>query len=840
MTGIEIVVTIGALIVIAALAWFFFGPKEARSAELRGGVQEIEITVKGGYSPSLIRVRQGVPVRLVFDRQENSDCTSRVIFPDLRVSKSLAAFGKTAVEFVPDRGGEFGFVCGMNMIHGTLLVESAGTDGPASGAEETGPPAPSRDGTSEHDHDGHERAVAAAVGVGPMREVATPSRIEFALLGGGVNCPTCVRVIETRVGELAGVDRTQVNFGTERVTVEYDPDVVSEDEIAGAIESTGYHVERRAQPGTEATEDAEAAARRAEVRDLMRRVVVGAILTVPVLYAVMVGDFVSEDLVPGFLMERWVQLALIAPVMLYTGWPIHRTGWLTVLHRTADMNTLITVGTIAAFAYSLVATAFPDLLPEESNEVYYEAVGVILTLILLGRLLEARAKAGTGEAIRAPDRAAGAHRPCAARRPGAGGPDRGGAARRRGDRTPGREGAGRRRDRRRPLGASTSRWSPASRSRSPRPKAIRSSARRSTRPARSASARRASAATRCWHRSSGWWSRRRDRRRRSSASPTCVSSYFVPAVLFIAIATFVVWFDFGPEPVTTSALVSAVSVLIIACPCALGLATPMSIMVGTGKGAEQGILIRSAEALETAHKLDAIVLDKTGTITRGEPALTDVIARGAVGEDELLRLVASAERRSEHPLAQAIVRRGGSARCRARGTGGLRHSPRARACAPPSTAVTCSSATCASSRTPASTSAACCRSGTASPARARRRSLSPSTGSRRASSPSPTPSSRSRSPRSARCGRWASRWRCSPATTGARPRPSRARSASTACWPRCCPRTSRSRSAACRTRASSSAWSATASTTRRRWRRPTSASRSAPAPTSRSSPRTSR
>jgi len=134
-----------------------------------------------------------------------------------------------------------------------------------------------------------------------------------------------------------------------------------------------------------------------------------------------------------------------------------------------------------------------------------------------------------------------------------------------------------------------------------------------------------------------------------------VASYFVPAAVFIAIGTFVIWFDFGPEPALTFALVSAVSVLIIACPCALGLATPLSIMVGTGKGAENGVLIRSAEALETAHKLDTIVLDKTGTITRGAPALTDVAVNDGFAEEELLRLVASAERSSEHPLASAIV-----------------------------------------------------------------------------------------------------------------------------------------------------------------------------------------
>src|SRR3989441_3575573 len=134
-----------------------------------------------------------------------------------------------------------------------------------------------------------------------------------------------------------------------------------------------------------------------------------------------------------------------------------------------------------------------------------------------------------------------------------------------------------------------------------------------------------------------------------------ISSYFVPAVIGIAIWTFVAWFVFGPQPAFTSAMVAAVAVLIIACPCALGLATPLSVMVSTGKGAEQGILIRSAEALETAHKLNTIVLDKTGTITRGQPALTEVVTRIDIQEDEFLRLAASAELPSEHPLAAAII-----------------------------------------------------------------------------------------------------------------------------------------------------------------------------------------
>ncbi|MGH2728794.1 MAG: cupredoxin domain-containing protein, partial [Actinomycetota bacterium] len=203
MSSSEIAVTAGGPVLIALLAWYFFGPKRAGRAEMRGAAQHVEISVKGGYSPNLIRVRQGVPLRLVFDRQENSDCSSRVVFPDFGVSKSLRAFGKTTVELLPDRSGEFGFACGMNMLHGTLVVEADG-DGqrPAETTDTETPPA------QEHTHE-----VALAVGVGPTREVGRLRRVEFALRGGGVSCPTCVVNIESFLDEMAGVDRVDVNFG---------------------------------------------------------------------------------------------------------------------------------------------------------------------------------------------------------------------------------------------------------------------------------------------------------------------------------------------------------------------------------------------------------------------------------------------------------------------------------------------------------------------------------------------------------------------------------------------------------------------------------------------------
>ncbi|MFD8346554.1 heavy metal translocating P-type ATPase [[Kitasatospora] papulosa] len=561
----QVIVLVAAVALIAGLGWYFFGPRRAGNVRLEGGVQRVEVKVRGGYSPDLIRVRQGTPVELVFDRQEAGECTSRVVFPDLKVGAGLPAHTRTTVQLNPDRFGSFGFSCGMNMIHGTLLVEPA-----------DGPPQPAPDG----------------VGTTADRHPATPAD------AGGP--------------------------------------------------STG-----RARTAAE-SQDADAAERQAEIKDLTRRVVTGAVLTAPVLFAVMAHELFGAAWVPGWMLDHWLQLALITPVMLYTGWPIHETGWLTLRHRAADMNSLITLGTSAAYGYSLLVTLAPGLLPPDLREVYFEAVGVILTLILLGRLLEARAKAGTGEAIRAllglRARTARVVRDGAETevpvedvlvgdelviRPGEKIPVdaevlSGSSAvdesmvtgepmpetKHAGDTVIGAtvNGTGSLRVRAEKVGADTM-------------------LAQIIRLVQQAQASKAPI------------------QRLADA----VSAYFVPAVIAIAIGTFAVWFILGPSPALTLALVSAVAVLIIACPCALGLATPLSVMVGTGKGAQAGILLRSAEALETAHKLDTVVLDKTGTITEGKPVLTDVHPVGDFDETELVRLVAGAETQSEHPLAQAIV-----------------------------------------------------------------------------------------------------------------------------------------------------------------------------------------
>ncbi|MFF0558377.1 heavy metal translocating P-type ATPase [Streptomyces sp. NPDC004266] len=553
MSVADVVVILAAAGLIAVLGWYFFGPRKVGTVRVEEGVQRVDVTVRGGYSPNLIKVRQGTPVELVFDRQEAGECTSRVVFPDLKVGAGLPAHTRTTVRLNPDRPGTYGFACGMNMIHGTLVVEPADGRAPEPGAV--------------------------------SGEEAAPS-----------------------AGE----------------------------------------------PAAEDAEAADIAERQAEIKDLTRRVAVGAVLTAPVLFAVMAHELFGAEWVPGWMLNHWFQLALITPVMFYTGRPVHVIGWLALRHRSADMNSLITLGTSAAYGFSLLVTLAPGLLPEDVREVYFEAVGVILTLILLGRLLEARAKAGTGEAIRAliglQARTARVLRDGAETempvdevvvgdeiviRPGEkipvdaevlSGSSAVDESMVTGEPMPVTKHAGEG-----VIGATVNTTG------SLRVRAAKVGAdtvlAQIIRLVQQAQASKAPI------------------QRLADA----ISAYFVPVVIGIAIATFALWYTIGPAPALTLALVSAVAVLIIACPCALGLATPLSVMVGTGKGAQAGILIRSAEALETAHKLDTVVLDKTGTVTVGKPVLTDVRPVDGVDEAELLRLVAAAETDSEHPLAQAVV-----------------------------------------------------------------------------------------------------------------------------------------------------------------------------------------
>ena len=639
----DVLVVAGAIGLAGFLGWFFFGKRAAAEAKVAGGVQEVTVVVQGGYSPNVIRARKGVPLRIHFDRREGTDCTSRVIFPDLKVSKSLPAFATTTLELVPEEAGEFDFSCHMSMVHGKLIV----TENGAETEEESSLPPDGAGAVFSH----QEKQPPDDPSPQPDR---VPAEAEIAIFGGGVTCPTCVVNIERALDRLPGVEGVDVNFAAERVKVAYNPGQVKPEALVREVESTGYRAQLREEEAPpQDVADREAAARRREIGDLTRRVALGAVLSV----IVFLGSFEEWfGFLPNVMSEFWFLFLFAAPAYLWVGWPIHRSTWASLRNRTADMNTLITVGTTAAFGYSIIATFFDQLLPEDLIQVYYDTAALIITLILLGRLLEARAKGQAGAAIKKlmglqaktarvvrddgreediPVEEVGVGDIILVR-PGEKVPVDGIIVEGRstldesmvtGESIPTTKGEGEE-----VIGATINKTG-----------AFKF---RAAKVGRDTMLSQIIQLVEQAQGSKAPIQRVADR----------VTSYFVPAVIFLAIATFVGWYLGATETALTLALVASVSVLIIACPCALGLATPTSIMVGTGKGAERGILIKSAEALEIMHRMQAIILDKTGTITRGEPSLTDVIAADDMREETLLRLVASAERGSEHPLAQAIVR----------------------------------------------------------------------------------------------------------------------------------------------------------------------------------------
>ena len=400
-----------------------------------------------------------------------------------------------------------------------------------------------------------------------------------------------------------------------------------------------------------------------ELSVMARRFRVSLVLTMPVLLLAMAGmlpgashrELISARLLP------WVQLVLATPVVLWGGWPFFVRGWNSIVNRSANMFTLIAVGTGAAYVYSLLATITPGIFPPsfrqhgDRPEVYFEAAAVITTLVLLGQVLELRARDRTGAAIRAllglaPKTARVMH------------------------------GDGREED------ISLDQVRPGDRVRVRPGEKVpvdgvvldgisavdESMITGEPIPVEKAPGLKVAAGT---LNGTGSFLMRAERvgsetllaqivrtvaEAQRSRAPIqrvadLVASYFVPVVLLVSMVTFVVWGLWGPEPRMVHALLNAVAVLIIACPCALGLATPMSIMVGTGRGALAGVLIRRAEALEMLEKVDALVIDKTGTLTQGKPQLASIVATGPLADMEILRVAASLERGSEHSLASAVV-----------------------------------------------------------------------------------------------------------------------------------------------------------------------------------------
>jgi P-type Cu+ transporter len=397
-----------------------------------------------------------------------------------------------------------------------------------------------------------------------------------------------------------------------------------------------------------------------ELVDFTRRLWVSGVLSIPLLMLSMGADMFGLHLV-SMAASPWVQLVLTAPIVLWGGWPFFVRGWASLFSGHLNMFTLIAIGVGAAFAYSLVATIAPGLFPpsfgghEGKVPVYYEAAGVVVTLVLLGQVLELRARAATGRAIRALMDLA----PKVARRIAADGSESevSLAEIMLGDRLRVRPGEAIAVDGvviegRSPVDESMLTGEPA-----PVLKAIGASVTGGTVNGTGSLVIEARAVGNdtMLARIVRMVAESQRSRAPIQAVADRISGWFVPAVVGIAVLTFAVWSLIGPEPRMGHALLNAIAVLIIACPCALGLATPMSIMVAAGRGAQAGVLIKNAEALQAFETVDTLVIDKTGTLTEGKPKLIAVAPQAPFSADELLALAAAVEAQSEHPLAQAIV-----------------------------------------------------------------------------------------------------------------------------------------------------------------------------------------
>jgi Cu+-exporting ATPase len=477
-----------------------------------------------------------------------------------------------------------------------------------------------------------------------------PRRLARATLDvGGMHCASCVSNIEGALASLDGVTEASVNLASERASVAYDPRETSVAELIGAVASVGYSARdgSRALEQERAPDESEARARR-ELRALTAKLAFASAVGLVLLLLSFVWSPFSDRA------TMWLMLALATPVQFWAGWQFYAGAWKVARHGSADMNTLIAVGTSAAYLYSLVATIAPGVFEPtgELPDVYFDTAAVIIALILLGRLLEARARAGTTEAIKK----------LIGLRPRTATVVRDGTELevavddvRPGDEVLVRPGQ------KVPVdgvvidGHSTLDESMLTGESVPVEKAQGDEVIGAT--INKAGSLRFRA-TKVGEETALAQIIRLVEEAQGSKAPIQriadrVSARFVPAVIAIALLSLAVWLLTGSS--FASALLAFVAVLIIACPCALGLATPTAIMVGTGRGAEMGILIRGAEALETARELDTVVLDKTGTLTQGQPAVTDVVS--ADGEAaRLLMLAAAAESRSEHPLGEAIVR----------------------------------------------------------------------------------------------------------------------------------------------------------------------------------------
>lgn len=468
----------------------------------------------------------------------------------------------------------------------------------------------------------------------------------------GMTCASCVSRVESALTSVPGVVDARVNLATDEATVDVGGPVTSE-ALMTAVSAAGYS----AHPLADDSGDAEQEGRERLYRGLLRKFWFAAIVSLPIIY------FSYPEIFPGVPEKGSSELDLIwgamavasLAVMIYSGSQFFTGAWAAFKHRAANMYTLIAIGISAAWLYSTVALLFPGFFPEaQLRDVFFDVTTVVTAFVVLGSALEIRARARTSEALK---KLIGLQAKTArvlrdgsevelpfeqvavddivVVRPGEKIPVDGIVV----------SGVS-------AVDESMVTGEPIPSEKSEGDTVIGATINktgffrfRATRVGRDTMLAQIIEMVRDAQGSKAPIQRTVDK----------VAAYFVPAVMIAAVLTFMVWFTFGPTPALVYAVITAVTVLVIACPCALGLATPTSLMVGIGKGAENGILIKSGDALETAHRIDTVVLDKTGTVTKGEPALTDVVAFNGFDEGEVLSLAAAAESGSEHPLGEAIV-----------------------------------------------------------------------------------------------------------------------------------------------------------------------------------------
>ena len=503
----------------------------------------------------------------------------------------------------------------------------------------------------------------AKISLGALQKAVTDAgygvaTTEIALPIEGMTCASCVRRVERALESVPGVESVDVNLATEMATVRSLAGSTPRASLVAAVESAGYAVTQTdAASDLESLEAEREAAKTRELRAIGLKALVSLIVSgVLMLLMYWPERLLGSPPVSDMQSMNKLMFVLATPVQIWAGWQFYKTGLAAARHRSANMSTLVALGTSAAYLYSVFVTFWPERLMHDGKmpEVYFETATMIIGLVLVGRWLEARARLQTGAAIKslmglAPKTAHVLRNGVEAEIPV--------EALQRGDLIRVRPGERVPTDGIIVEGASALDESMLTGESIPVEKIAGDQVIGATSNTtgsfifRATNVGKDTALAQIVKLVSDAQGSKAPIQRLADT----ISAYFVPIVLGLAALTFGIWMIFGPEPKTTFALVSAIAVLIIACPCAMGLATPTAIMVGTGRAAQLGVLIKNAEALEQAHKIDTVLLDKTGTITRGKPALTDIVVAEGFDRNEALRLAAASEVGSEHPIAQAIV-----------------------------------------------------------------------------------------------------------------------------------------------------------------------------------------